>query len=334
MRHHGLTIDSLQAADVVLADGQLVRASADEHPELFWALRGGGGDFGVVTAFEFRAHRVGPIVLAGVLLYPWEQARDAFRASRDLMADAPEELTIFDVVVTAPPGPPFPPELQGRRVAIVGVAWSGDIAEGERVLAPLREGLPPAVDMVGPMPYVALQSMLDQTAPHHWRYYDRQHYLNDVSDEFLDALLTGFESVPTPESHIVTGWMGGATERLAPGETAFGHRGAPAFTWIIGCSGEAPIAPAVDWVRRVWDATAPFATGGVYANALHDGRSVRDAYADDVWERLRRREAPLRPRRRLHGQRHPLARIARGPLARRARPPRRGCARRASRARG
>jgi FAD/FMN-containing dehydrogenase len=286
MRHHGLTIDSLRAAEVVLADGQRVRASADEHPDLFWALRGGGGDFGVVTSFEFRAHRVGPVILGGMMVYPWDQARAALRATRELMDGAPEELTAFGVVLTAPPQEPFPAELQGRPVAVVAVAWSGDLAEGERVLAPLRSGLPPVVDLVGPMPYVALQSMLDETAPHGWRFYDRLHYLPEVSDGFIDALLAGFEYTPTPHAHVMTAWMGGAIDRVGPGATAFGHRGARAFTWIIGCSGGEPVGPVADWVRRVWDDTAPFATGGVYVNALDLDRSVRDAYADEIWERL------------------------------------------------
>jgi FAD/FMN-containing dehydrogenase len=286
MRHHGLTIDSLLAADVVLASGDIVRASDSEHPDLFWALRGGGGDFGAVVSFEFRLHRVGPLVLAGMLAYPWESAREALRASRDLMEGAPPELTIFDVLLTAPPGPPFPEDLQGRRVAVVSVAWSGDLAEGERVLAPLRAACPAALDLVGPMPYVALQTMLDQTAPPGWRFYDRLHYLPEVSDGFIDSIVEGFESVPTPQSHVVTGWMGGAIDRVAPGETAFGHRDARAFTWMIGCSGEEPLGPVVDWVRRLWDDTAGFAREGVYVNALDNGRSVRDAYADEIWERL------------------------------------------------
>jgi FAD/FMN-containing dehydrogenase len=287
MRGHGLTIDSLRAADVVLADGSLVRASADEHPALFWALRGGGGDFAVVTRFEFQAHRVGPMVLAGVLVYPWEHAKEALRASRDLMAaGAPEELTLFDVLLTAPPAEPFPPDLQGRKVAVIGVAWCGDHAEGERVLAPLRAACPPALDLVGPMPYVALQTMLDATAPHGWQFYDRQHYLPEVSDAFVDALVDGFGSVPTPQAHVVTSWLGGAIDRVAPGETAFGHRGAKALTWIIGCSVEPPVDPVRNWVRRLWDDTAGFATGGVYVNALDRDRSVRDAYAADVWDRL------------------------------------------------
>jgi FAD/FMN-containing dehydrogenase len=286
MRKHGLTIDSLLSAEVVLADGTHHVASPDLNRDLFWALRGGGGDFAVVTSFTFAAHRVGPIVLAGILVYPWERAPDALRASRDLMADAPEELTIVDVLVTAPPSEPFPAELQGRRVAIVGVAWCGELAEGERVLEPLRASCPPALDLVGPMPYVALQSMLDQTAPHGAKFYDRLHYLPEVSDDLVDALLAGFEAVPEPEAHVVTGWMGGAVDRVAPGATAFGHRGARAFTWLIGASGERPIEPAKEWVRRVWRDTERFATGGVYVNALDEGRSVRDAYADGVWTRL------------------------------------------------
>ena len=286
MRRHGLTIDSLRAAEVVLADGRLVRASADQHPDLFWALRGGGGDFGVVTSFEFRAHAVGPTVLAGLMVYPWEQAGQVLRASRELMDGAPEELTIFDVLLTAPPEEPFPAALQGKRVAVVGVAWTGDLDEGERVLAPLRAGCPPALDLVAPMPYVALQSMLDATAPHGWKFYDRQHYLDQVSDDFIDALLSGFERAPTPQAHVMTAWLGGALDRVEPGATAFGHRGAVALSWIIGCSGEEPVEPVAGWVREVWEGTAPFATGGAYVNALNAERPVRDAYADEVWERL------------------------------------------------
>jgi FAD/FMN-containing dehydrogenase len=286
MRGHGLTIDSLLAAEVVLADGNVVRASDHEHADLFWALRGGGGDFGIVTEFEFRAHPVGPLVLGGMLAYPWDQARDAFRASRELIESASEELMIFDVLVTAPPAPPFPPELQGQKAAVVGIAWSGDLEEGERVLAPLREAHPPALDLVQPMPYVALQSMLDDTAPHGLRYYDKQHYLAEVSDGYVDALVDAFESVPTPQSHVVTGWMGGAVGRVAQGATAFGHRGGAATAWVIGCSGHEPIEPTTEWVRRTWEATRPFATDGVYVNALDLDRSIEEAYAADVWQRL------------------------------------------------
>jgi FAD/FMN-containing dehydrogenase len=286
MRHHGLTIDSLQAADVVLADGSIVRASGEEHPDLFWALRGGGGDFAVVTRFEFRAHRVGPTVLAGMLVYPWERAGEAFRAGRDVMERAPEALGMFAVLLTAPPEPPFPAELQGRPAAVLGIAWSGDLAEGERLLAPVRADCPPALDLVDPMPYVALQSMLDQTAPHGGQYYDRLHYLDRVGDDLIDTLIAAFEGVPTPEAHIITGWMGGAIDRVGPGATAFGHRAARAETWFIGASGEAPVGPVRDWVRRVSDETAPYGTGGTYVNALAPDEPVSDAYSHDILVRL------------------------------------------------
>ena len=286
MRHHGLTIDSLEAAEVVLADGRIVRASAEEHSDLFWALRGGGGDFGAVTAFEFRAQRVGPMVLGGMLLYPWERAREVLRATRGLMAGAPDELTVFVALITAPPEEPFPAELHGRPAVAVAVAWSGDLVEGEQALAPLRAACPATADLVAPMPYVALQSMLEETAPPGWRFYDRMHYLPEVSDGFIDALITGFERVPTPQAHVMTAWMGGAIDRVAPGATAFGHRGAGALTWIIGCSGDEPIEPVTEWVRRVFEHTRPFASGGVYVNALNAERSVREAYTDEIWERL------------------------------------------------
>jgi len=286
MRHHGLTIDSMEAAEVVLADGSIVRASAEEHPELFWALRGGGGEFGVVTRFEFRAHPVGPTVLAGMLVYPWERAGEAMRAARELMEGAPEPLTMFAVLLTAPPGDPFPAEVQGRPAAVLSVAWSGDLAEGERVLAPLRAECPPLLDLVGPMPYVALQSMLDETAPPGLDYYDRLHYLDAVSDDLIETLIAAFETVPSPQSHVITGWMGGAIDRVEPGETAFGHRDARAETWLIGCSADGSIAAVTDWVRRVHDETAPHATGGTYINSLAADASIAEAYDDEILARL------------------------------------------------
>ena len=269
-----------------MADGRQVRASEDEHPDLFWALRGGGGDVAAATRFWFRAHEVGPLILGGMLLHPFEQAGEALRATRALMEDAPDELTIFAALITAPPHEPFPPELQGKRALAVAMAWSGDIAAGERVLAKLRRTPAPALDLVAPMPYVALQQMLDATAPHGWRFYDRQHYLPEVSDAFIDQLLAGFARAPAPQAHVMTAWMGGAIDRVEPGATAFGHRGARALTWIIGCSGDEPAGPVTEWVRQLWEDTKPFAADGVYVNALDAGRPVREAYDADVYERL------------------------------------------------
>ncbi len=171
-------------------------------------------------------------------------------------------------------------------MAVLSVAWCGDLDEGERALRPLREACPPLLDLVAPMPYVALQSMLDATAPHGWQFYDRLHYLDGVGEGLCDVLVAGYEQVPAPQSHIITGWLGGAVDQVAPGATAFGHRGVRAEAWIIGCSGEAPVGPVVDWVRRIWEDAAPYATGGTYVNALDADRPIRDAYARDVYDRL------------------------------------------------
>ena len=221
-----------------------------------------------------------------MLLYPWERAGEALRASRTLMAGAPAELTVFDCLVTVPPQAPFPPALHGRPAVAVGCAWAGDPAAGERVLAPLRRGCPPALDLVAPMPYVALQSMLDGSAPHGRNWYDRMHYLPAVEDGFLDALLAGYERSPSPFAQINLARMGGAVGAVPAEATAFGHRDAHSLAWIIGCSGDGPLDPAAEWVRAVWEDTARYATGGVYVNALDRGRPVRDAYSDAVWERL------------------------------------------------
>ena len=287
MRKHGLTIDSLLEAEVVLSDGSIVRASNGANPDLFWALRGGGGEFGAVTEFVFKAYPVGPTVLAGMLAYPVEDAPDAFRAGRELMATAPDELGQFQVLMTAPFGPPFPAELQGRQLGLISVAWCGDVEEGERVLAPLRQECPPALDLVAPMPYVALQSMLDPTAPHGWRYYDRLEYMQSLSDELTEVLVDQLAAAPTPQSHIICGFLGGAVSRVPTHETAYVHRSVGAEVWFIGCAGDEPIGPTQAWVRGATDAVAPFATGATYVNALEAGGATGSAYDDATMERLR-----------------------------------------------
>jgi len=193
---------------------------------------------------------------------------------------------MFAVLLTAPPAEPFPPELRGQPVAVLSVAWSGELAEGERVLAPLRAAHPPALDLVGPMPYVALQSMLDATAPHGEQFYDRLHYLDRVGDELVDALIAGFASVPTPQAHVITGWLGGAVARVPEDATAFGHRQAGAEVWFIGAAGREPVGPVRDWVRRVSADIAPLVAAGTYVNALEEGASVADAYRAGALARL------------------------------------------------
>ena len=287
MRRYGLTCDALLEAEVVLADGHVVRASATQHPDLFWGLRGAGAALAIVTEFTFRAHPIALPLLAGPLVYPLERARDVLRASRDLAEHGPDELCICDVLTHVPPDPAFPPELQGTPVAIVGVVWCGDHDEGRRVLAPLVEAHPPAADLVGEMSLVAVHEMLDAGAPHGLNYFEKAHWLDDRDDAFLDTLLAGFADVSSPLTEVITGAIGGAVGRVPAGATAFGQRDARHFAWIVAKWAEGDAAPHATWARRLWDALRPHSTGGVYVNALgSDARPARDAYDDAVWPRL------------------------------------------------
>ncbi len=195
MRKHGLTIDNLLEVELVTADGEIVRASNDENEDLFWGMRGAGANFGVVTEFVFRGQEVGPLVLGGLLLYPFEQATDVFAAARDVLADAPDELTTSLVLLTVPPHEPFPQNLWGRQAAVVAPTYAGDLAEGERVISRLRAIATPVLDLVGPIPYVALQSMLDETAPFGLHHYNAAETLLELPDAALVSLLDAFANV-------------------------------------------------------------------------------------------------------------------------------------------
>jgi FAD/FMN-containing dehydrogenase len=287
MRHFGLTCDNVLSADVVTADGRRVTASADEEPELFWGLRGGGGNFGVVTSFEYRLHPV-EHVLAGPLVHPFDRAPDALRHYRDVVAGAPDELTSFAAVATCPPHAPFPEELWGRRVVLLVPAWSGPVDEGERTLRDLRSFGPPAADLVGPMPYPALQSMLDATAPFGRRHYGKSDFLAALPDQAIDVLLDHAARMEDPLSLLLIGQLGGAVAGPDAGATAFAGRDAAFFYHSILLWDD----PAHDEARRAWArslgaAMHPY-TSGVYVNFLEDeGHDrVRDAYPAATYERL------------------------------------------------
>jgi FAD/FMN-containing dehydrogenase len=288
MRRHGLVIDSLRSAELVTAEGELVTANEEENPDLFWALRGGGGNFGVVTEFEFDLHPFGPEALAGMVLHSLEDAAEVLRFSRDFMETAPDELTVFETFMTAPPDDPFPAELQGRPALGLGVLYAGQIAEGEQVLRPLREFGRPALDTVAPMPAVAIQQMLDPTAPHGMRNYNRSHWLGELADAAIDEQVRRHADVPSPMSLIINGRMGGAVERVPREATAFGHRDAPRLLLVVSAWWEGDDDEQIDWGQGVFDAMTPYSTGGVYMNFVEDegeGR-VRAGYADDIWRKL------------------------------------------------
>ena len=297
MRKHGLTCDNLLACDVVTAEGKLVRASPDEHADLFWSLQGGGGNFGIVTRFEYRLHPVGPEVLAGVVLYPAEQAGAVLRSYRDCVAGAPEELTTIVILTKAPPAPFLPGHLHGRPVVILAVCYAGDLAEGKAVLAPLRTLAEPLIDLIEPKPYVEHQGMLDAGVPHGLRYYWKSHYLPALGDAAIDALVKHAWAAPSPQSYTIMFHLGGAIRRRSPADSAFEDRSAEhALNIDAVWSDPATDAAQIGWVRRMFEATQPFGAG-VYVNFLgEEGEErVRAAYGAEKYQRLARIKAKYDP---------------------------------------
>jgi FAD/FMN-containing dehydrogenase len=271
-RKHGLACDNLLAAELVLADGRLMTASETENPDLFWALRGGGGNFGVVTAFHYRLHLVGPAILGGLVLYEFRHARAALRHYHAFLSDAPDEVHADAVLLTSAEGAPM---------LGISCCYIGPVEEGERVLRPLRSFGQPTQDTVAPTTYAALQIGVDPLFPRGRRYYWKSHYLREIGDAAVDTLLEQFARVPSPMSLLVLQAVGGAAGRVGATETAYAHRDArydciPAAIWEDPAADEANIA----WSRGVWEAMTPFATGGVYVNSLGDEgeERIRAAY--------------------------------------------------------
>jgi FAD/FMN-containing dehydrogenase len=290
MRKHGLTVDNLLAVDVVTADGERLRASEDEHPDLFWALRGGGGNFGVVTSFEFRLHAVGPHVLAGPIVWDASDISGVLRFYRDFVRDAPDELGTVVRFGTAPPLPAIPAHLHWRPVVIVGTCYAGSVEDGERALRPLRASRTPLLDLVGPKAYVDFQGALDSTVLHGWHYYWKSTHLPELRDDLIDVIAEHAFSFSSPRSYVAMFHLKGAVSRVAEGETAFGNRHAShAITldavWRPGEDfGEQDTA----WTRRFLAALDRFREG-VYVNFLggdEDPARVREAYGDAVHDRL------------------------------------------------
>jgi FAD/FMN-containing dehydrogenase len=284
-RKHGTTCDNLLSADVVTAGGEVVTASATERPELLWGLRGGGGNFGIVTSFEYRLHPVGPTVLAGGVVHPFERAGEVLRRFRDHVASAPDELTVVAVISRAGAEPHLPERAHGRLVVTLSVCWAGDLQEGERALRPLRSFGRPLADLVGPTPYAVLQSA---DAPSGLQNYWKSSYLDALTDEAIDTAIAHASAMTSPLSSLYFEHLRGAIGRVADGDTAFGHRDA-AFDFNILSVWPDPATSAehIGWSRGLWAAMQPFATG-VYVNNLGaegEGR-VRAAYTPATYRRL------------------------------------------------
>jgi len=280
-RKFGMTVDNLESAEVVTADGRVVRASATEHPDLFWALRGGSGNFGVVTRFEFRLHPVGPDVLSGLVVYSAKDAKPALQRYRDFMAKAPEDLTVWSVLRLAPPLPFLPASVHGQPVVVFAAIYAGDPERGKALIEPLRHFGQPVGEHVGVQPYAAWQQAFDPLLTPGARNYWKSHNLTELPDGLLDVVIDYLGRLPSPQCEIFIAALGGATALPAPESTAYAHRDAKFVLNVHGrWDDAADDARGIGWAREFFDASARYASGGVYVNFMTADESdrVRSAY--------------------------------------------------------
>ena len=288
-RKYGLTIDQLRSVDMVTADGEFVKASTEENGDLFWGIRGAGGNFGVVTEFEFQLNPLGPIVIAGAVFWPMEDSPKVLRFYRDWIADAPDELTTIVVHRHAPPLPIIPRGLIGKPVVVVAACYAGPVEDGERILRPLREFGPPVLDLCEPKPFVAHQAMFDPSFPAGQWYYFRSADLGELSDDVIDIVADHAQRKTSTLTAFPIFQLGGAIARVGEDETAFNGR-TSGFT--INVNATTATAEGFDeereWSRGLWSALEPYHTG-VYVNFLMDEgeERIRQAYGPARYDRLK-----------------------------------------------
>jgi FAD/FMN-containing dehydrogenase len=290
MRKCGLTIDNLVSCDVVTAEGEFLVASEQENPDLFWGLRGGGGNFGVVTSFEFRLHPIGPVVTSGLVAWPMDDAPQVLRLLRQVAAEAPDELGIMANLRLALPLPTVPEALHGKPIVALIVCYAGAVEEGERVLRPIREFGTPAWDAVMPKPYVAHQKMFDRGVPHGLHYYWKGHRLPPLSDEMIDVIVEHASEITSPLTSIGIYTLGGAVARVDEDATAFANRDAAHEINITAAWQPDDAEPErhIEWARSLFAALEPHSRG-VYVNYINDDASDRArerAYGAEKWRRL------------------------------------------------
>jgi FAD/FMN-containing dehydrogenase len=287
-RTFGFTCDNLLAAEVVTADGRILRASESENGDLFWGLCGGGGNFGIVTAFEYRLHLVGPLVLAGMVVHPQEAARDVLCAYRDFMATAPDEVGGAFACLTAPPAPFIPEAARGKPAAAMIMMHAGPIAEAERVLAPLRKIGKPLVDVVQPMPYTAVQKLTDPGNPPGLNRYFKADFIDELSDAAIDVFLRQAASLTSPLTAVLLQPLGGALARIPAAATPLRRRDAAYAYHALTTWADDRHDHHIGWTRALADAMQPFATGGIYLTYIGDEgeERIRDAYGPEKYARL------------------------------------------------
>lgn len=290
-RKHGFTSDNLLSAQVVTADGEVLQASEEKNADLFWGIRGGGGNFGVVTSFEYELHPIGPTILGGMVIHAMSQAPSVIRFYRDFVEDAPDALGSAVVMRLAPPAPFIPEALHGEPVFAVVVCYAGDVDEGRHLLQPLREYGDPLADRISPRPYLTMQSMLDKGQPAGLQYYSKSEYLPGLSDAAIDTTIEYGMTITSPETRVAVMQLGGAMGRIPEMESAVSHRDA-AFVFAINNGWKDPENDGrqIEWTRSFWQAIRPFSSGGSYVNFLsqdEDQSRVQAAYGSkEKYQRL------------------------------------------------
>src|SRR5580765_524284 len=287
MRKFGLAADNLVGADVVTADGMLVHANETENQDLLWGLRGGGGNFGIVTSFEFELHPLGPMVYAGPIFFPGDASRDLLRTFREWSADAPDEITALVNLTAAPPLPVIPAEWHGKKVAAFVAVSTGPVDEGEGLVSQLRAVAEPIADLLGPMPYTTTHWLLQPRWERGVDAYSKATNLARLDDELIDTLCAFHLDTPGPQAEIHVHQMGGAVGRVAEGATAFSERSMPFLLNAVTASREPSADGAhAEWARAVIAAAAGASTGRSYVNFLGDPDAARAAYGEDTYARL------------------------------------------------
>jgi FAD/FMN-containing dehydrogenase len=282
MGSYGLACDNLISVDVVTADGRLLTASKSRNEDLFWGLRGGGGNFGIATSFEFQLHPVGPM-LGGILIHRLDKAAETIKFYDEFTRTSPDELGTFVAFATSP---------EGERVMAIFVCYNGAVEEGQRILKPLREFGPPLADMIGPMPYVQVQRMMDDAFPAGRQNYWKSNFLKGLDTEAIHVIIDHAANALSPHSAVAIEQFSGAVNRVGINDTAFNHRNARYNLLIVGIwTDPAAKADNVRWVRALWDAMAPYSSGGVYVNYLgqeadEGAERVKSAYGPEKYARL------------------------------------------------
>ena len=296
-RRLGMTVDNLLSAEVVTGDGRKLHASTKENADLFWALRGGGGNFGIVTSFEFQLHPVGPEILAGLVVFPLSEAKQVLKKHREFMASAAPELNVWTVLRKAPPLPFLPAEVHGREVIVLAIFHSGDPGKGRKLIEPIRSFAKSYGEHIGVQPFTAWQQAFDPLLAPGARNYWKSHNFTDLEDGVLDTVIDYAGKLPSPHCEIFIGTLGGAAARVAADAMAYGNRDAN-FVMNVHSRWETPAedAACIAWARDFFKASAPYATGGVYVNFMTADETDRIAAAyGPNYERLEKIKAKYDP---------------------------------------